>query len=247
MSRDLGNNGREGVSGSVLHQAARYRSLAALSDDWSHELRGILNVIQINHALLVNVLESRRPEDLALGQRCLSVAIDEVKRVDRLLSLVLDTGTSDRVRTFDAGAMCEQLAQLVAARASKQRVSVSLDIEGSPRDVVGVERMVSAAVLMLMVNALDAMPDQGRLVLGLHGGSTVRLRVADSGPGIPAKVRNRLWTSRRTRNTRRRGIGLRAAHSIVEAHGGWIDCRSEDGGGACFEIGLPAATHEGRG
>ena len=69
----------------------------------------------------------------------------------------------------------------------------------------------------------------------------VEIDVADSGPGIPAELRERIFEPFFTTRTRGTGLGLAIARQIVEAHVGKIEVRERAGGGARFTVRLPAA------
>jgi two-component system cell cycle sensor histidine kinase/response regulator CckA len=118
------------------------------------------------------------------------------------------------------------------------------------------------ALMNLAVNARDAMPGGGRLRVALEAveidsdeaaerprgvpGRFVRLRVEDTGCGIPAEDLPRIFepfftTKEAGRGT---GLGLATVFGIVEQHQGWIDVRSEVGRGSTFEIYLPALATE---
>jgi CheY-like chemotaxis protein len=124
--------------------------------------------------------------------------------------------------------------------------------------LVDVDPSQMTQVLMnLCINARDAMPDGGRLRLEaenivldeeyarLHlearAGEFVRLRVSDTGTGIPPEVRARIFepfftTKEPGKGT---GLGLAMVFGIVKQHQGWIDCYSEVGQGTRFDVYLP--------
>ena len=72
-----------------------------------------------------------------------------------------------------------------------------------------------------------------------------RVTVRDSGPGIPADVRERIFTPFFTTKARGTGLGLPTAKRIVEAHGGSIAVRCPPGGGTTVEVGLPLLPGDG--
>ncbi|HZZ82244.1 MAG TPA: PAS domain S-box protein, partial [Gemmataceae bacterium] len=109
----------------------------------------------------------------------------------------------------------------------------------------------------LTINARDAMPDGGTIsfqtshfvpgdeYLATHvearPGEFVRVRVQDSGPGIPAELRQRIFEPFFTtkENGKGSGLGLAIVFSIIKQHHGWVACESEVGKGTCFEFFLP--------
>src|SRR5215468_4746525 len=102
-------------------------------------------------------------------------------------------------------------------------------------------------ILVLLVNAAEAMPKGGRLEIATDG--TGAVRVKDSGCGIHADVLPRIFdpffTTKEDQN--RTGLGLAVAYSIVEQHGGEIAVRSEPGNGTEFRVELGAARDVSQG
>lgn len=96
----------------------------------------------------------------------------------------------------------------------------------------------------LIVNAVDAMPRGGKLLIGcLNEGARLRLRFADSGTGMAEEVRQRIFDPFfTTKGVQGTGLGLSVSYSIIERHEGSISVSSELGNGTVFTIDLPAAT-----
>jgi two-component system, NtrC family, sensor kinase len=108
---------------------------------------------------------------------------------------------------------------------------------------------IQQVVLVLMVNASEAMPKGGRLEVTTEFDSRTEqgsVRVKDTGSGIPADALPRIFdpffTTKEDQN--RTGLGLAVAHSIVEQHAGEISVRSTPGEGTEFQVMLPAAAAE---
>ncbi len=117
---------------------------------------------------------------------------------------------------------------------------------------------MNQVLMNLCINACDAMPDGGRLrietgayavdeehtqaVVEARTGAFIRLRVADTGSGIAPENLPRIFdpfftTKQPGKGT---GLGLAMVFGIVKQHEGWIECHSEPGRGACFDVYLPA-------
>ena len=98
------------------------------------------------------------------------------------------------------------------------------------------------ALLNLMLNAEQAMPDGGTLTLiGRTDAAVVCLDVIDTGHGMSAEVLAKLFRPFHTTKANGNGLGLPTVRKIVAAHGGTIDVQSEPGHGSKFTIRLPAA------
>lgn len=232
-------SGTEGL----LQQAARHRTFSFLSRDWAHDLKGMLHVIRINSALLGRLLQ-REPVTVDTPvTKCLDAIPREVERLDRAIELMFHARSAEQPSTFDVGAMCERLKSLVAARAVRQRVEVVLELQRGPMEIVGFEDQVQSALMNVTVNALEAMPEQGRLAISADSDETqVRVRISDSGAGMQPQPTEHMWRPHFVNNRQQTAIGLHVAHAIVESHAGRIECASNVPRGTCIELTFPAAS-----
>ena len=145
----------------------------------------------------------------------------------------------------DLGEIVRASVDAAAPAARAAGVELRLDAPSTLVTLVDGQR-IAQAVDNLVSNAIKYTPDGGRVGvrLALDGGR-VEICVADSGIGIPASDRDRLFTRFfRTRHAEEQsvqglGLGLGIAKSIVESHGGRIDVESEVGHGSVFRIRLP--------
>jgi signal transduction histidine kinase len=231
-----------------LGHAARSRSFMSLARDTAHELKDRLNVISMNAELLARAAASSggaAVEDRQ-GKRSAEVIQRELRRLDRAIDALFDRHMMEREspQTFDVVVLCEAVLRLIAARASRQRVEVRSMMRAGTTETVGFPDRLHGALLSLMVNALDAMPDGGTLHLAVTKTTTIRICLCDTGPGI---LRDRLadiWGLPFTTKAQATGLGLHVTRSAVEAHGGTINYHpNPSGGGSCFVIELPAAGH----
>jgi signal transduction histidine kinase len=214
-----------------------------LARDWAHDLKGMLHVIRINTALLGHLLQRTPAAVDAAVTRCLEAVPREVERLDRSIEELFSGRSDEQQSTFDVGRVCERLRSLVAARATRQRVEVVLELHGGPKDIVGFEDQVQSALLNVVLNALEAMPNHGRLVISADGDATgVTIRVSDTGAGMAQRQEGFKWRARVVNDRRRAAIGLHVASAIVESHNGRIECVSNVPGGTCVEITFPSAA-----
>ena len=217
--------------------------MASLASDLVHDLRGLLNVIAMNVEILARLAQThdREPrERIALANRCSAAVRGELARLDRSIEVILNHGAADGNRTrFDVRTTCRAIADLVASRASRQRVIVTLRLGEEPADVLGYPAQLHTAVLALVLNAFDAMPRGGTLGIEVTRASAVRIGISDTGAGVDAHRQAELFASPRLRGQSLPGIGLHVARTVAEGHGGRASYRTNPGGGACFELELP--------
>ena len=145
---------------------------------------------------------------------------------------------------------------LLAALAGPS-ITVTVDIEGGALPVKLTAEDLTRILVNLVKNSAEAMPDGGRIQLGVHelpagaraASQAVSLTVDDNGPGIPSKALEKIfdsgYTTRSNGSNRggwpasHRGLGLSITRSIVEAAGGSIQASNRVAAGARFEIELP--------
>jgi len=102
--------------------------------------------------------------------------------------------------------------------------------------------LMHRAISNLVLNAMDAMPDGGTLTItAMRDGTSVRTTIADTGHGMTAEERERLFTPYYTTKHEGTGLGLAIVQSVIADHHGAIAVESNPGNGTAFVIDLPAA------
>lgn len=233
---------RDRLLASQMHSISRlYRAMA-------HDLRSPLNAMVVNLELLTNAVESSLDDDglVARRRRYVGVLKEEVERLNRLLQAFL-SGTSpvsDRVRRFDVAATVRDVAAFVEPQARKQDTHVSVRLPEAQAESEGHADPIRSAFLALVVNALEALEDDGgEIELGVAvDGSDVVLWVDDDGPGVPQERRRRIFDLHATTRPAGTGIGLPVARRVAQDHGGALELVDRPGPGARFEMRLPRWT-----
>jgi signal transduction histidine kinase len=130
----------------------------------------------------------------------------------------------------------------LAPQLSAQGIETTIDVPAEANITADTD-MLRRAVLNLVLNALDAMPDGGELVItsvaGAHG---FELEVADSGPGLSEEVRRRAFEPFFTTKNSGTGLGLAIVYRIAEVHGGDVIAANCPEGGAAFTLRIPQRT-----
>lgn len=235
------------ITADEVYERARDRAhspdnLGTFGYELAHEILGPLHSIDIQTQLLDRLIGAASgTQDEA--RRALDSVRDEVRRLSAMLKETLQLRRPERrtLGVVEPGALLAGVVELIQERAGLQGVEIELDAsEGLPPLRIDGDRL-QRAVLNLACNALEAMPEGGRLRLLAHGDSDrVRLTVADSGPGLPRSLTHdafRMFFSTKAEGT---GMGLPLARSIVEEHGGTLTSHRRERG-AEFEISLPAS------
>lgn len=132
--------------------------------------------------------------------------------------------------------VCDSLAQQLKSR----KIETTTDVSGQ-LGVYADGSMLRRAMLNLTMNALDAMPQGGRLeITSCMGRNGLELEVADSGPGLSEEVRQRLFEPFFTTKSGGTGLGLAIVYRIAEVHGGDVVVSNCPEGGAAFTLRIPA-------
>ena len=209
----------------------------------SHELRTPLTAIR-GH---VDALREGLADDPDARAASLEVIRAETDRLARLVGDVLDLAKLDAHRftlmqeEVDLRRLLEQVYQGFADRARERGIEYEQAFEAEAVLVTDGDRVLQI-VSNLLENAFQWTPDGGRIELGLTAtNGTVLVSVSDSGPGIPAHERERIFRPFWSRNGQGTGLGLAIASELAEALGGELGLESTPGEGARFELRLPAA------
>ena len=132
--------------------------------------------------------------------------------------------------------------------ASQKQINFTVEVpEGLP-PVSFERRSIQRAVANLLQNAVNYTPSRGKVTLRAGrmttpGGESVEIAVADTGPGIPAgdrpRIFERYYRSPKTSGIRGSGLGLAIVKAVAEAHGGRVEFEGEEGRGSTFRLLLP--------
>lgn len=204
----------------------------------AHELRNPLTAIK----LLVHA-HRREAEDRGLSVEDFDIMEQEIRRMNQCLQAFLDFARPPKAvrRPTELAPLVERALALVGGRARKQKVSVHFTHPDSPFVVEADGEQIVQVLVNLTLNALDVMPQGGRLEVDLYGigNGQVKLRVLDNGPGIPPEIVPRLFEPFVSGKETGLGLGLAISRQIVEGHGGSLRARNRPEGGACFEFCFP--------
>jgi signal transduction histidine kinase len=224
-------------------EALRQSRLAAMGEMaamLAHEVRNPLGAMELFTGLLLQDLHDR-PEAQRLAHQVGRGITDLNHLVTNLLEFTR-TQAPRRV-PVDCCAALEDALRYTADLRAASRVAVVRRYDG-PR-VLGLADpdLLRPVLLNLLRNAVQVMPDGGTLTVAARAGRrSVRLEVADTGPGVPAGAREEIFRPFYTTRTKGTGLGLTVARALVGAMGGRLTLRSQAGRGATFAVVLAAGA-----
>jgi signal transduction histidine kinase len=174
------------------------------------------------------------------------VAIEELRRIERLLEAVSQQARPPSAPSADAIGEIEpavrSVAQLATLRAVVRRVRVEVDVAGSlaPARIAG--DALRQILLNLALNAIEATPEGGGVrISALERGDAIEIALEDEGPGVPEALRARVFEPFFSTKAQPGGLGLAITRRLVEDAGGTIEVESRTPTGSRFRVTLPAA------
>jgi signal transduction histidine kinase len=169
----------------------------------------------------------------------------EIRRLDRVVQTFLNFTRPVEVRLdpLDLNAIVEQVVALAATEAEGWGVTITRDPAPGPLVVKGDSDLLKQALLNVIMNGCQAMPEGGPLTITTSAGAdgSARISVKDRGVGISAEARDRIFNLYYTTKAGGSGIGLAQAFRAVQLHNGEIKFDSAEGVGTTFDIVLPAS------
>ncbi len=238
-----------------LNRSHKLEALSRLAGGIAHDLNNLLMTV----SGAVDVLELQLPDSLAAAPELVTLR-EEVSRgadLSRRLLAVAQQQTLE-MAPFDAGRFLQVESERMR-RMVPESIRIELVKTDRPLVIRGDRGQLGQAILNLVVNAREAMPDGGvitlsatdvtadALLLAAHAeakeGRYVRLRVADTGVGMDAETRERIFDPFFSIKNRGESLGLSLAsvYGIVRQHAGIVDIDSSPGAGTTFDLYLPLA------
>jgi len=224
---------------SEIRSSRQMAVLGEFAASVAHEIRNPLTSIKLN---LQKLDRERRAGNLgAVAEQPLEIALREVGRLDGVVRGVLELGRlrpPQPVRT-DLSKLAAEAADVVAGQAAECGVKVEQVSSAGANRVELDPDQVRAAILNLVLNALEAVPPGGTIrLVASEAGTRARLAISDSGPGIPQERRAEIFRPFVTGKEHGTGLGLPLAKRAIEDNGGTLVLEegSSQLGGAEFTL-----------
>jgi signal transduction histidine kinase len=237
-----------------LGQTEKLATLGQLAAEIAHEVGTPLNVIAGRARAI-----QRKSKDPEVVEKNAGIVAEQTARITRIIQRLLDF-TRRKVGTaapaeVNLNDIAQSTIELLAGQFASARVKVRLDRTAQPARVAGDSDRLQQVLINLLLNAVQAMPDGGAVVVetgavrrtrpGLEGSAEqdfVSIAVTDNGIGIAADIKDRIFDPFYTTKEGQggTGLGLAVVSGIVKEHDGWIDVEDGKPGGTVFRVFLPA-------
>jgi PAS domain S-box-containing protein len=216
--------------------------LGRITSGIAHEVKNPLNAMVIHLEILRSKLESHNGDPSPQ----IEILDSEIKRLDRVVQTFLNFTRPVEVRLepLDLNKIVRQVVALASTEAKERGVSINADLVAGRLVVKGDADLLKQALLNVIINGCQAMPEGGPLKVITTRGSddSAAISVSDRGIGIAPEARDRIFNLYYTTRKGGTGIGLAQAFRAVQLHNGSIRFESEVGVGTTFEITLPAMS-----
>jgi signal transduction histidine kinase len=207
----------------------------------AHEIRNPLNLINLTADHLSHTFIPGETKQRETYEGMVASLKAEVRHLNTMVEEFMAIGKPIRIKktSFSIGEMLAQVELLVKQQLVAKQIAVRYDLAASQRLFADQEQM-RLVFLNLLLNAIDASPQQGTITIGAgtRPGVTV-ISMSDRGAGIEQENLERIFEPYFSKRPDGTGLGLAMARRIIEAHDGSISARNNPDGGACFEILLP--------
>jgi len=222
-----------------LRQADRLAALGTLSAGLAHEIKNPLSAIKTFVQLL-----PRKIENPSFMEKFNITVPREIDRINQLVEDLLEL-TRKRVHPFvalDVNHLILQVIDLHSEEMKKKQIHFEDHLDRTLPPVEGNSETLYRAFSNLVINAIQAMPDGGWLIIySKHGSPSSELQIIfrDAGIGMDAETAKNIFNPFFTTKDRGVGLGMALTHKIIEDHRGTIEVMSEKGLGTTFTLRLP--------
>jgi PAS domain S-box-containing protein len=225
-----------------LQVSERLAAVGRITAGVAHEVKNPLNSMRL---WLENLKAALPPETDGAAQQAVNVLDAEIDRLDAVVKRFLDFSRPMdlRLEPTQLAGLLKEVLELAQQQLKQSNVQVAQLIPIGIPEVFVDRALLKQALLNLVLNALEAMPQGGQLQLTLsRRGEMAEITVGDTGKGIPAENQKKIFQLFFSTRPGGSGIGLASTFRIVQLHNGSIDFTSEVGRGTTFRIELPLAA-----
>jgi signal transduction histidine kinase/branched-subunit amino acid transport protein len=215
--------------GQELEVARRLAAIGRLTAGVGHEVKNPINAMVVHLELLRGKLAPGGTEVFTGAQRHVDILAGEMQRLDRVVQTLADFSRPMELhlREHDLRQIVGVVLELTAAEMEENGVRVTVKAPQEPLMVRADGELMQQAVLNLLLNGMQAMPQGGAMIVQMRRDHQFAVvEVIDSGEGIPVELLPRIFELYFTTKPKGSGIGLAMTYRILQLHGGAMDVRS---------------------
>jgi len=227
--------------GRQLQTADRLSAISRITSGVAHEVKNPLNAI-LMHVELARMKLSKSETDINPQMEIIS---REILRLDRVVKTFLDFTRPVELNLTEVSldSFVREIVDLASPQAAAAGIAVSVQADTEAAHIRVDVDLMKQAVLNVLVNAIQAMPQGGELTIECAvREEQAEIRIRDTGAGIPPELREKIFRLYFTTKPEGSGIGLAMTFRIVQLHDGAIDFASEPGKGTTFVLRLPLSV-----
>ncbi len=221
-----------------LERSHKMSLVGSIAAGMAHEIKNPL-------ASIKGAVEILSDESIAMKERdeFKDIVFKEVKRINNSVTDFLEFArpSESKLGELDLGEVVRASIKQVQAQAGKRGITIVGDLNGSV-PVRGDAEKIHQVLLNLILNAIDASPEDSAIHIGLKNLTNVgeaRVTIEDTGSGIEPADLDHIFEPFFTTKSSGTGLGLAIAKNIIEQHGGTISLANRDHGGVVATVSLP--------
>ncbi len=222
-----------------LNQAERLAHLGTMVATVSHEIKSPLGIVRSTAEILAKRIQKIAPGNEHLAQ----IVVDETVRLNNIVVEFLDFAKPQKahLEPCSVNTIVRKVLEFLSQELKNKRIDLVFDLApGLPENNID-KNLFYRALLNILINSLQAMPEGGELKVTTHRSETgvTEVVIGDSGPGMSEDKCNQIFKPFFTDRHKGTGLGLAITKSIIESHGAEIRVESQEGTGTTFVITMP--------
>ena len=224
-----------------IEMSRRLSASGRVTGGVAHEVKNPINAIVLHLQLLQNKLVQLDPDT----RRHMDIIGSEIYRLDRVVQTLVDfmRARELHLEEVDFRRVLEDVALLATPDAEQHRVTIKRTMPGEPLPVKADIDFIKQALLNVVINGIQAMPQGGTLTISARRDEdAVVAEVSDQGVGIAPDVQDKIFELYFTTKKDGNGIGLAQTYQILQWHYGSVEFESKQAVGTTFRFRLPLAA-----
>lgn len=221
-----------------LHRQEKLTAMGQLASGVAHEIRNPLNAIGMISQRLDKEFEPN--SDSEEFHELTKIISAESQRINTIIQQFLQFARPAKLNLEEANLneLIESTVLLLKSQAEQQNVEISANLQTVPQTSLD-KNQIKQALLNLMRNSLEAMPENGRIEIRnslTEFKNEILIEISDTGEGINPETLPKIFNLYFTTKSKGTGLGLSLVHQIISQHNGRMEVESEVGKGTTFYV-----------